>query len=150
MNQRHVARIVIFQTLYQLDFFGFLKEDQKENKRTEEIFNYNSKNLNLLSAQNFNFAKKLIKGVLKNLKKINNYLKKFAPGWPIKQISLVDRNVLRIGIYELLFSKEVPPKVAIDEAIELAKTFGSENSGRFVNGVLGAIYEKLKNEKPKT
>src|SRR6185436_9106577 len=70
---------------------------------------------------------------------------KAAPDWPLDKISPVDRNVLRVGLYELLFAdrEEVPAKVAINEAIELAKTFGGETSGRFVNGVLGAVYKEM-------
>ena len=87
----------------------------------------------------------MIKGVLENREKINEIIIKTAPEWPLEQINLVDRNVLRIGIYELLLGKreEVPPKVAINEAIELAKSFGGETSGKFVNGVLGTIYRAI-------
>jgi len=146
MNTRHLSRIIIFQTLYQLDFFGFLEKSKKIEKEIENIFNYNLKEFASPSFKDNDFSKKLIDEIIKNLKEINNYLKKFAPEWPIEKISLVDRNILRIGITELLFLKETPPKVAIDEAIELAKTFSSETSGRFVNGVLGAIYETIKKE----
>jgi hypothetical protein len=84
-------------------------------------------------------------GVAKNLEKIDEIIVKNAPEWPMEQISLVDRNVLRVGLFELLFKdrSEVPPKVAINEAIELAKSFGGENSGKFVNGVLGSVYKEL-------
>ena len=91
------------------------------------------------------FVKELINGVLKNKEKIDEIIVKTAPEWPLEQINLIDRNVLRIGIFELLFGKreEVPPKVAINEAIELAKSFGGETSGKFVNGVLGTIYRAI-------
>lgn len=91
------------------------------------------------------FIKEIVSGVIKNKKKIDKIIEKAAPEWPLEQIAIVDRNVLRIGIYELLFGnrKEVPPKVAINEAIELAKTFGSDSSGKFVNGVLGTIYREI-------
>ena len=93
------------------------------------------------------FAKSIIAEVQKNLKEIDKLIVKYAPQWPIEQITIIDRNILRIGIYELQFNNEVPPKVAINEAIELAKNFGGPSSGRFVNGVLGAIYKNLpKNE----
>ena len=77
--------------------------------------------------------------------KINEIIEKCAPEWPLEQVTIIDRNVLRIGIYELLWGKrdEVPPKVAINEAIELAKNFGGESSGRFINGVLGTIYREI-------
>jgi len=87
----------------------------------------------------------LIDQVLKKRAVIDEIIEKAAPDWPIDKISIIDRNILRIGLTELLFGdrKEVPPKVAINEAIELAKTFGGENSGKFVNGVLGAVYKEI-------
>src|SRR3990167_4848550 len=82
---------------------------------------------------------------MERLEKINEIIEKCAPEWPLEQITIVDRNVLRIGIYELLWGnrEEVPPKVAINEAIELAKNFGGESSGKFINGVLGTIYREI-------
>ncbi|MBU1148677.1 transcription antitermination factor NusB, partial [Patescibacteria group bacterium] len=74
---------------------------------------------------------------------IDQLITKYAPEWPLDQITTVDRNVLRIGVYELKFDDDIPPKVAINEAIELAKTFGGESSGKFVNGVLGAIFKDM-------
>jgi len=93
------------------------------------------------------FSRELIKGTVENLSKIDEIISKAAPQWPIEQIANVDRNILRIGVYELLFGdqKAVPPKVAINEAIELGKAFGGENSGRFINGVLGAIFREMQN-----
>ena len=80
---------------------------------------------------------------------IDKIIEKAAPEWPIAQIPIVDRNVLRIGLCELLYAdkEEVPPKVAINEAIELAKTFSGQTSGKFVNGVLGTVYKQLSEEK---
>lgn len=91
------------------------------------------------------FMADLLKGILAKQPELDLIIEKAAPAWPIDRISVVDRNVLRIGLYELLFGdrSEVPPKVAINEAIELAKTFGGENSGKFVNGVLGAVYKEI-------
>lgn len=95
--------------------------------------------------EDITFVENLVAGVVKNKEKLDNIIEKAAPDWPIPQIAIVDRNILRIGLYELLFGdkKDVPARVAINEAIELAKTFGGENSGRFVNGVLGAIYKEM-------
>jgi N utilization substance protein B len=91
------------------------------------------------------FMEELLEGVLSKIKDLDNVIKKAAPDWPIEKISIVDRNILRIGLYELLFAdhSEVPPKVAINEAIELAKSFGGDTSGKFVNGVLGAVYKEM-------
>jgi transcription antitermination protein NusB len=144
MSQRHLARMVSLQVLYQLDFGGLLESNKKEFDLSDNVLFYNLQEFAEKDFKYKDFVGHLILEIIKNLEEIDNWIKKFAPEWPIKQISMIDRNILRIGIYELIFLKETPPKVAIDEAIELAKRFGSETSGRFVNGVLGAIYEKLK------
>lgn len=91
------------------------------------------------------FIRRLVNGVKDNLTKIDAIIERAAPEWPIDQITVVDRNLLRLGLYELLFGnrEEVPPKVAINEAIELAKTFGSDSSSRFINGVLGTVYREI-------
>jgi N utilization substance protein B len=141
MASRHLARTIALQTLYQWDFMG-----QKE----EEVLSAASKNIKEF-APNFEesgFVVELVKGVDENKKEIDKLLKKYAPEWPIERITLVDRNVLRLGIYELKFAgknkdKPVPPRVVINEAIELAKALGSGSSGKFINGVLGAIYKDM-------
>jgi N utilization substance protein B len=91
------------------------------------------------------FIRDLVNGVLERITDLDKIIEKAAPQWPLEQIAVVDRNVLRLGLYELLFGKrdEVPPKVAINEAIELAKSFGGESSGKFVNGVLGTVYREI-------
>ena len=91
------------------------------------------------------FPRTLVYGVLEKREKLDAIIEKAAPEWPMEQIAMVDRNILRLGLYELLFGDyaAVPPKVAINEAIELAKSFGGEASGRFVNGVLGTVYREL-------
>lgn len=94
------------------------------------------------------FTNELVNGVIDHQPEIDTMISKYAPEWPLEQITIVDRNVLRIGIYELKFSENVPPKVAINEAIELAKSFGGPSSGRFVNGVLGTIYKDYLKENP--
>lgn len=86
------------------------------------------------------FAYELLNGVLRHLPESRALIEKYAPQWPIEKIAPIDRAILEIGIFELLHSHDVPPVVAMDEAIELAKTFGNENSQKFVNGVLNAIY----------
>jgi len=114
----------------------------KKNNNTEKIIKGNLNNF----APNFNdngFVKTLFKNVMENLPKIDKYIIKYATEWPLDQITIIDRNILRIGVYELVMSDDIPPKVAINEAIEIAKTFGGESSGKFVNGVLGAIYKDL-------
>ena len=88
----------------------------------------------------------LINGVEAKLPEIDDIIVKTAPEWPLDQITVIDRSILRLGIYELMFAKEVPPKVAINEAVELGKTFGGESSGKFINGVLGTLYKQLPEE----
>lgn len=137
MSNRHLARTIAMQTLYEWDF---------NNIKNEELQKLLMANLHEF-APDFDdngFSNHLVKGVINHLKEINQLITKYAPEWPLEQITVVDRNVLRIGIYELKFSSgEIPPKVAINEAIELAKTFGGESSGKFVNGVLGTIYKEM-------
>ncbi len=89
------------------------------------------------------FALSLALGAQQNLAEIDKVIARHAPEWPLDQVPPVDRNVLRLGIYELMFLREVPPKVAINEAVELGKTYGGQSSGKFVNGVLGSVYKEL-------
>jgi N utilization substance protein B len=85
------------------------------------------------------FTLSLVQGITVNLKEIDGVIRELAPAWPVEQIPMVDRNILRIAIYEIRHSQDTPPKVVINEAVELAKTFGSKSSSRFVNGVLGSL-----------
>lgn len=129
------------QCLYEWDFNG------RKNEELPTNIKYNLDEF----APDFDdkgFAESIIKGVVEHLKEINTLITRFAPEWPLEQITIVDRNILRIGIFELKYSPEIPPKVAINEAIELAKTFGGESSGKFVNGVLGSIYREMEEKKP--
>ncbi len=92
-----------------------------------------------LTEDNAAFVWELVRGVIQNKKEIDRHIENFAPAWPIEQIPVVDRNILRLAIFEILLDNKVPVKVAINEAVELAKIFGSDNSARFVNGVLGSV-----------
>ncbi len=126
------------QSLYEWDFYDKTKGVLKEIvERNIEDFGP--------GLEDTGFVWNLISGVEKHLTEIDKIIEKAAPEWPIAQIPIIDRNVLRIGLYELLYSdkEEVPPKVAINEAIELAKTFSGQTSGKFVNGVLGTVYKQL-------
>ena len=137
MSNRHLARTLAMQSLYEWDFN---KQQDDLSKTLEHIKTDFAPSFN-----DENFSKNLIKGVKDNLAKIDQTITKYAPEWPLEQITTVDRNILRIGVYELKFSGDIPPKVAINEAIELAKTFGGESSGKFVNGVLGSIFKDMQN-----
>lgn len=140
MASRHLSRSIAMQSLYEWDFSG-QKNDLKK------IVEKNIKEFGP-GLEDETFIWQLVIGVVDNLPKINKIIEKAAPEWPLPQINIVDRNVLRIGLYELLFGskKEVPPKVAINEAIELAKGFGGPASGRFINGVLGTVYKEIENK----
>jgi len=138
MANRHLSRSIVMQSLFEWDFRTL--PDVEINTivaRNAEEF--------APGVNDTTFIKNLADGVLKKRPDLDSIIEKAAPEWPIKKIAIVDRNVLRVGLYELLFAdkKEVPAKVAINEAIELAKTFGGETSGKFVNGVLGAVYKEM-------
>lgn len=139
MANRHLARSLVLQTLFEWDSGsqGPKSEVLEILKRNIEEFASDSKDST--------FMEDLLDGVLSKQKDIDLVIEKAAPDWPLDKISTVDRNILRIGLFELLFADrdQVPAKVAINEAIELAKTFGGESSGRFVNGVLGAVYKEI-------
>lgn len=142
MASRHLLRSIAMQSLYEWDFSGKKGDLEKIIKKNTEEFGPGLEDTSLVW--------QIITGVVKHLFSINKIIEKAAPEWPIDQITIVDRNILRIGLYELLYADkaEVPPKVAINEAIELAKSFGGESSGKFVNGVLGTVYKQI--EKPET
>ena len=129
IGARRKARALALQALYELDSVGH---------GTEEVLTHLLEGEGL-PEQNANFTCELVKGVIKNKNKIDENIRSFAPAWPIEQIPVVDRNILRLAIFEILLDNEVPIKIAINEAVELAKTFGSDNSSKFVNGVLGSL-----------
>lgn len=141
MASRHLSRSIVMQSLYEWDFYG-----KKENS-LDKIIERNIKDFGP-GLEDLDFVRKLAKGIQDHIKDIDNVIEKAAPEWPITQIPLIDRNVLRIGLYELLYAnkEEVPPKVAINEAIELAKTFSGRTSGKFINGVLGTVFKQLNSE----
>lgn len=138
MANRHLSRSIALQSLFEWD----MRSQGKD--MLNDITNHNIDEF-APGLEDGDFIFNLTNGVKSNMKEINTLIEKSAPDWPIDQITNVDRNVLRIGIYELLFAKapDVPPKVAINESIELAKTFGGPSSGKFVNGVLGTIYKNM-------
>jgi len=129
MGKRRKARAIALQTLYEVDSVGRKAEAVVERLIMEAE----------LSEENNAFVRELVAGVVRNKGEIDRSIEKFAPAWPLEQIAMVDRNILRLAIFEILFDNKVPVKVAINEAVELAKIFGSESSSRFVNGVLGSV-----------
>lgn len=139
MANRHLSRSIVLQALFEWDFAVSKDIGNEEEILTRDIEEFGP------GLDDETFMKELFFGVIKKKSIIDEIIEKAAPDWPINKISFVDRNILRLGLYELLFGnrQEVPPKVAINESIELAKKFGGENSSRFVNGVLGAVYKEL-------
>jgi len=126
---RRRARALAFQALYEVDSAGHDMEVVINHLLAKEG----------LSEENTAFVHELVSGVLQNKEKIDHNIENLAPAWPIDQIPLVDRNILRLAIFEILLDNKTPVKVAINEAVELAKTFGSDSSSKFVNGVLGSV-----------
>ncbi len=139
-SNRHLGRIVALQSLYE---YEFRVQSADASVDIDEILN---RNLNRYEAaiEDKAFVTTLVKGVLEVQADIDEKIQPIAPDWPIDQIARIDRNILRIGIYELIHQADtVPPKVVINEAVELAKAFGSDNSSKFVNGVLGTAFRTL-------
>jgi N utilization substance protein B len=141
MASRHLSRSIAMQSLFEWDFRG------KNPMDLDAIVEKNIREFGP-GLEDTEFIWRLVKGTVEHLSQIDTIIEKAAPQWPLDQIMTVDRNVLRLGLYELLYGnkEEVPPKVAINEAIELAKSFGGESSGKFVNGVLGTVYREINPE----
>lgn len=132
MSNRHLARTIALQTLFAWDFNG-CHDESLEGLIVDNFLNF---------APQFDdggFTRSLVFGTVSKVKEIDKHIIKYATEWPIDQITAIDRNILRLGIYELLFT-DIPPRVAINESIEIAKSFGGDSSGKFINGVLGALY----------
>lgn len=144
MASRHQSRILVLQSLYEIDFRG-LNPNTFEEVLTHNINEFSHDEPDLV------YTKALLDGILKKKDEIDAVIVKAAPEWPLDKIASVDRNVLRLGLYELMYAdkKEVPAKVAINEAIEIAKFFSGDTSGKFINGVLGAVYRDIYGEEDK-
>lgn len=139
-SNRHLGRIIALQTLYEYDFRERLGD---ETAKIDEILARNLKRYED-RIDDKEFVRQLVIGVNKAGRQLDAIIAPVAPDWPLNQIAIVDRDVLRMAVFELSeFNGKIPPKVAINEAIELAKSFGAENSSRFVNGVLGTIWRHM-------
>ncbi len=139
MSNRHLARTIALQSLFEWDFAEPKADPVALVERNKQEF--------APDFDDHDFSLRLVRGVLKHQADIDKLIVQYAPEWPLDQITNVDRNVLRLGIFELKYAtSDVPPKVAINESIELAKSFGGESSGRFVNGVLGSIFKDMAEE----
>jgi transcription antitermination protein NusB len=138
MANRHLLRTIALQSLFEWDF------NNRQGNLKDIISNVVDEFAG--GSEDNEFAHQLVDGVIENMEALDKIIVETAPEWPINQITIIDRNVLRLGIYELMFTKGTPPKVAINEAVEMGKRFGGESSGKFVNGVLGTLYKKLEPE----
>ena len=144
-SNRHLGRIVALQTLYEYEFRSQVESNPVP---VDEILDRNIERYES-AIEDKKFVSELVNGVIKVEKDLDAALQPIAPGWPIDQIARIDRNILRIGLFELLHRQDaVPPKVAINEAVELAKAFGSDNSSKFINGVLGTAFRTLVEGEP--
>lgn len=139
MANRHLSRTVVLQSLFEWDF----------NHHQVSLKGLVERNLEQFASglSDTEFAFLLAKNVEEKLEELDGLILKHAPEWPLESLSGVDRNALRIGIYELMYEKEIPPKVAVNEAVELAKNFGGQASGKFINGVLGTLFKTLPPER---
>jgi N utilization substance protein B len=126
---RRKARIVALQALYELDCTRHKVEETSARLGAGET----------LAQEVLSFSEELVGGVVQHKSEVDALIKRFAPAFPVEQMSIIDRNILRLAIFEILFSDKTPLKVAINEAIELAKAFGGNSSARLINGVLGSI-----------
>lgn len=138
-SSRHLGRVIALQTLYEYSFHDASENKDLLDNILKRHLKHRSKSLG-----NAQFTLDLVKGVSEKAQELDDLITPTAPQRPLREIPLIDHFILQISVYELLYKKEVPPKVAINEAVELAKHYGGDNSSKFVNGVLGTIYNQLK------
>lgn len=138
-SNRHLGRIVALQTLYELDF---RVEVQEKNLDKEAILQRNIDRYSEVVGDK-DFIATIVNGVTERINELDGIIQPVAPDWPLSQIARIDRTILRIGVFELYFNEKVPKKVVINEAVELAKSFGADNSSKFINGVLGTVLKNL-------
>ena len=127
---RHLSRTVAMQSLYEWDFH----RDQDIKTIAERVMDPVKKDVDV------EYTMRVLEGAVNSVDEIDQLVADAAPEWPLEQISIIDKSILRLAGYELLKDDDIPPKVAINEAVEIAKTFGGENSSKFINGVLGTLY----------
>jgi N utilization substance protein B len=133
MKNRRRARRVTLEALYEIDIAGHPPFEVLEQRLAEQP----------IEEAGQEFAAKLLSGVLEHQRGMDRVIARYAPEWPLDQMAVIDRNVLRIAIYEFLVDDETPVKVAINEAVELAKLYGSDSAPRFINGVLGTLADQI-------
>ncbi|MFW5940349.1 MAG: transcription antitermination factor NusB [Chloroflexota bacterium] len=132
MKTRRRARRVTLETLYEYDLANHAPYEVLQQRLVDHP----------LESTGVEFARRLIAGVLKHQEQMDRLIARYAPEWPLDQMAVIDRNILRMAIYEFLIGRDTPVKVAINEAVELAKTYGSDSAPRFINGVLGTLADR--------
>ncbi len=146
-SYRHLARTCVMQTIFEIEFNEEIRSSQKDHVVPEpkvvldKILDEFAPKLT-----EKDFAYDTLEAVLANQKEIFKIIEKFAPDWPIAKIAKVDRAILEIGVYEIVFNDDIPPVVAINEAVEIAKHYGDDSSPKFINGVLSSVMDQ-NNEK---
>lgn len=129
---RHLSRTIAMQSLYEWDFH----QHQSITEIADRVMEPVKKDVDV------DYVHRVVEGTIDARDEIDALIIEAAPEWPLDQISIIDKSILRLAAYELLKDDDIPPKVAINEAVEIAKTFGGENSSKFINGVLGTLYRK--------
>ena len=140
MSNRHLARSIVMQSLYQWDF------RDKPTAAVPAIVEQVISELDTDMTENHDYILETVTSAIKHVDAIDSTIEAYAPKWPIDQMTIVDRNILRLGVYEMTMNDDIPAKVAINEAIEIAKRYGGPASGKFVNGILGAMYNDIKKQ----
>jgi len=133
---RRQARMIALQTLYEYDTVQHTPEEVLQRHAEERH----------LQPKVVEYARELVLGVCSHLAELDAHIQSAAQEWPLQQMARIDKNILRLAIYEILFNNTVPAKAAINEAVELAKLFGSNTSSRFINGVLGTIFNRAQQQ----
>lgn len=141
-SNRHLGRIIVLQSLYEIAFRQSCKD---KSLNYDEVIERNIARYKA-AAKDSKFIAEFAKGILKKVSELDGQIQPLAPDWPLDQIARIDRTVLQMGAYELLYHQDVPPKVVINEAVELAKAYGGENSSKFINGVLGTLLKSINPE----
>lgn len=144
-SNRHLGRIVALQTLYELDFR--VEVEEKNLDRVAVVKRNIDRYSEVVDDKDFIIA--LVEGVTDKQDELDSIIQPVAPDWPLSQIARIDRTILRMGVYELYFNQSIPNKVVINEAVELAKSFGADNSSKFINGVLGTVLKNLEEKQSK-
>ena len=133
MKSRTRARNLALKVLYEVDIANHLPGAIMEQRCNEEE----------IDRSLIDFAQKIVTGVTEFSAQLDNFIAQYAPDWPLDQVAIIDRNILRIALWEVAIYKETPLKVCINEAVELAKMYGSDNSSKFINGVLGSLVDHI-------